>query len=67
MEDTSPRIFMLEIITHENVMLNQNCLSTFGTSMKKFENSNSLAVAPYVMLISNIWGRIASETFAVLC
>ena len=68
MKDASPRIIMPEIMpeinTTEKVMQNQNCLSTFGTSMKKFENSNSLAVAPHVILISNMWARRASETSA---
>jgi len=71
MKDASPRIIKPEIKpeinTSEKVMLNQNCLSTFGTSMKKFENSNSMAVAPHVMLISNMWARRASETPAGLC
>jgi hypothetical protein len=35
---------------------------TFGTSMKKFENSTSFAVAPHVMFISNMCARSACET-----
>lgn len=30
-----------------------------GTSLKKLEASNSLAVAPQVMLIENMWARMA--------
>ena len=37
-----------------NAMENLNFLRTLGTSMKKFENSASLEVAPQVMSISNI-------------
>lgn len=39
-----------------------NFWSTFGTSMKKLENSTSLEVAPQDMSISNMWQSRACET-----
>ena len=48
-----------EIPMIEKAMLNLNFFNTLGTSMKKFENSASFAVAPQVILISNMWARSA--------
>lgn len=58
----SERTIMPRMPMRANSMLNLNFLRTFGTSMKKLENSASLAVAPHVMLISNMWARRADET-----
>jgi hypothetical protein len=50
------------IPSRANIMLHLNFFNTLGTSMKKLENSASLAVAPHVMFISNMWARRAEET-----
>ena len=56
------RTIMPEMPMKANNMLNLNFRSTLGTSMKKLENSASLAVAPHVMLISNMCASRADET-----
>ena len=45
-----------------NAIENLNLFKTFGTSMKKLLNSASFAVAPHVMLTSNMWASSAWET-----
>ena len=58
----SERIIMPTMPMRAKSILNLNFLRTLGTSMKKLENSASFAVAPHVMLISNMWARRADET-----
>jgi hypothetical protein len=53
---------MLAIVSRHMPIEYLNFFSTFGTSMKKFENSTSLDVAPHDTSISNMWQRSACET-----
>jgi hypothetical protein len=57
------RTIMPVMAVNENKKLHLNVFKTLGTSMKKFDVSFSFAVAPHVMLISNICARRAEETW----
>lgn len=57
------RMIIPTIPVSENAMLYLNFFRTLGTSMKKLENSASLAVAPQVMSTSNMCARRAPETW----
>lgn len=54
---------MATIANVENANENLKRRSTLGASMKKLENSSSFAVAPQVMLISNMCANSAWETW----
>lgn len=73
--DTKESIFQLQginsalamkimnpIVLSEMRMLHLKVFATLGISMKKLENSTSLAVAPHDMSMLNIWQRSACET-----
>lgn len=60
-KDPAAMIPMPAAQSMEKVNANQNRLKTLGTSTKKFENSSSLAVAPQVMRMLNMWQRRAWE------
>ena len=44
-----------------SAMVHLKIFATFGISMKKLENSTSLAVAPHDMSMPNMWQRSAWE------
>jgi hypothetical protein len=52
---------MRPIIEKQNKNVKRNFLSSFGISLKKVVSSASLAVAPQVILISNMCDRRACE------
>ena len=48
MKDPVARVIIVAMANIEKAKENLNLFSTFGTSMKKFENSASFEVAPHV-------------------
>ena len=50
MKDPVARIIIAAMANIEKVKENLNFFRTFGTSMKKFENSASFDVAPHVCI-----------------
>lgn len=54
-------ITIVAIVKNDNAMVYLNVFATFGISMKKLENSTSLAVAPHDMSMLNMWQRSACE------